>query len=280
MNITNFLTYNRRHSGLQIGINFFCHDSENNPEMHEHLDFYEFVIVESGCAVHSHNGRDSLVGPGSVFIIVPGERHCYKSPNELCIYNLLLKQEFMESFFHDLTGLPGFQLLFGHQPAVIRQEFFYELIRDIARLHKISGGREAGYRTAMIANFLTVLHKMCSSALVPTTENSSKVSRISDVITFMKNSYNKSHSLESLARRAGMSISGFQQKFRQLMGTSPMNYLLLLRLESAAELLLLPGDLSIADIAERTGFYDGNYFARCFKKQFGMTPTRYRKFPR
>ncbi len=280
MNITNFLTYNRRHSGLQIGINFFCHDKEHNPDEHEHSDFYEFVIVESGSAVHRHGDRSSLIGPGSVFIISPGERHYYHLPNELRIYNLLLKQEFMESFFHDLTGLPGFQLLFGKQSAVIRLEMFGELLRDIGKLHKISGSREAGYRTAMTANFLTVLHKLCSIALIPTSENFNKVSRISDVITFMKNSYNKTHSLESLARRAGMSISGFQQKFRLLMGTSPMNYLLQLRLEAAAELLLMRRDFSVADIAERTGFYDGNYFARCFRKQFGITPSCYRKTAR
>lgn len=280
MNITNFLTYNRRHGGLQIGINFFCHDREHNPDEHEHSDFYEFVIVESGSAVHCHGDRDSLIGPGSVFIITPGERHYYHQPKELRIYNLLLKQEFMESFFHDLTGLPGFQLLFSRQSAVIRQEMFGELLHDVGKLHRISGIREAGYRTAMMANFLMILHELCSTALVPTLENFSKVSRISDVITFMKNSYNKTHSLESLARRAGMSISGFQQKFRLLMGTSPMNYLLQLRLDAAAELLLVQRDFSVADIAERTGFYDGNYFARCFKKQFGITPTRYRKTAR
>ena len=183
----------------------------------------------------------------------------------------------MEGFFNDLTGLPGFQLLFGHQAVVIRQEMCGELFRDISKLYKLSGLREAGCRTAMMANFLMILHKLCSVALVPTSENTSKVSKISGVITFMKNSYHKTHSLESLARRAGMSVSGFQQKFRLLMGTSPMNYLLQLRLEAAAELLLIRRDFSVADIAERTGFYDGNYLARCFKRQFGTSPVRYRK---
>jgi AraC-like DNA-binding protein len=58
------------------------------------------------------------------------------------------------------------------------------------------------------------------------------------------------------------------------MGTTPQLYLLNVRLEYAAD-LLIGGDLSIADVASTSGFNSTAYFIKQFKKKYGQTPKKY-----
>ena len=53
-----------------------------------------------------------------------------------------------------------------------------------------------------------------------------------------------------------------------------MNYIQILRLETAKE-KIKSGNFKISEISALCGFSDVSYFARCFKKRYGMTPTEY-----
>ncbi len=55
---------------------------------------------------------------------------------------------------------------------------------------------------------------------------------------------------------------------------SPNDYLKILRLNKASE-LILEGDLSISEICEQVAFSSSSYFAKCFKAQFGVLPKDY-----
>ena len=64
--------------------------------------------------------------------------------------------------------------------------------------------------------------------------------------------------------------------FKKDTGRSIVDYLLEMRVTEAKS-LLLEGELTLKEIAERTGFGDSNYFSRIFKKRTGYTPLQYRK---
>ena len=64
--------------------------------------------------------------------------------------------------------------------------------------------------------------------------------------------------------------------FKRDTGRSIIDYLLEERVAMARK-LLAEGTLSLKEIAEVSGFGDGNYFSRIFKKRTGYTPLRYRK---
>jgi len=64
--------------------------------------------------------------------------------------------------------------------------------------------------------------------------------------------------------------------FKTETGTTPISYLMKLRLEHAAE-LLRERDYSVRELAENSGFDNEAYFMRCFKKNFGMTIKEYRR---
>lgn len=85
--------------------------------------------------------------------------------------------------------------------------------------------------------------------------------------------YAENVSLETLSRAA--KISGFHllRTFRDLIGISPHEYQMQLRVGAARKLLRT--DHAIADAAAQTGFYDQSHLSRHFKRIVGMTPGEY-----
>ena len=78
-------------------------------------------------------------------------------------------------------------------------------------------------------------------------------------------------SVEYLAQQVHMSRSSFQRKLKGLTGLSPVEFIRLIRLKKAAE-LLKTNDYRVNEVAFMVGFNKPSYFSSMFKKQFGMLP--------
>jgi AraC family transcriptional activator of mtrCDE len=81
--------------------------------------------------------------------------------------------------------------------------------------------------------------------------------------------------VESLAREAGLSRTGFAQRFAQKLGFTPMQYVTSWRVELARE-ALADGHMSTLAVAELAGYGSEAAFARVFKKDVGLSPAAYR----
>ncbi len=81
--------------------------------------------------------------------------------------------------------------------------------------------------------------------------------------------------VEALARRAGLSRTALADRFRSVMGISPMQYLAMWRLQLASR-LLRRSDLSIAQAAAQVGYQSEAAFHRAFKRRMGEPPARWR----
>jgi AraC-like DNA-binding protein len=80
--------------------------------------------------------------------------------------------------------------------------------------------------------------------------------------------------IETAARAAGMSMRGFQIRFRQSVGTTPKEFARLMRLQ--ATLHALDGDTRLSDLAADTGFSDQAHATRELQRVTGLTPARLR----
>lgn len=80
--------------------------------------------------------------------------------------------------------------------------------------------------------------------------------------------------LARLASHAAMSRTAFAQRFRSLVGQTPVSYLATWRMQKGAYLLEM-GTLSIAEIAERVGYASELAFAKAFRRRIGMPPGAY-----
>ena len=90
-----------------------------------------------------------------------------------------------------------------------------------------------------------------------------------------RNISNEEFNLETASAMLYFSHNYVRQIFKQITGESFMEYLIRRRMESAKE-LLKNESYKIQDVATQTGYSNQRYFASCFKKYYGCTPTEYR----
>ncbi len=93
---------------------------------------------------------------------------------------------------------------------------------------------------------------------------------------FINEHFRQQISASDIAAASGFSPNYLSRKFREAAGIGVHDYLVFIRLRSAAFELLSTDD-SVTDIALRSGFSDSNYFKDAFKKKYGVTPREYRK---
>ena len=84
-------------------------------------------------------------------------------------------------------------------------------------------------------------------------------------------------SLVELPKMCGMKKDRFYSMFQERYHITPSAYATNLRMQHATD-LLLEGNLTIAEIAKKTGYETGAYFSRVFKKHFGIIPSKYKKY--
>lgn len=89
-----------------------------------------------------------------------------------------------------------------------------------------------------------------------------------------KNLSNEMYSIENLSEDVGLSRVHLYRKMKKLLGVSPSVYMRDYKLKKAAAILSVE-DIRINELAYRVGFQDANYFLKCFKEKFGISPKRY-----
>lgn len=94
--------------------------------------------------------------------------------------------------------------------------------------------------------------------------------------TIEENIIDTNLNVEHLAEILGMSRSSLLRKIKMLSNLSPVDFIRLIRLRKAAE-LIHEGKYLIGDICFMVGINSPSYFSKLFLKQFGMTPKDFEK---
>lgn len=95
-------------------------------------------------------------------------------------------------------------------------------------------------------------------------------------LVLMRTRFTEPLTSADLAKASGLSHSRFSHLFKELTGYSPKDYLRRLRIDAARK-LLADIDLSIKEVAARTGFDDQYHFSRVFRQIDGLSPTLFRE---
>lgn len=118
------------------------------------------------------------------------------------------------------------------------------------------------------------MHELWS--LQPEKPTASAQAKLQLIMSYMHEHYMEELSLDDIASHALLSKSTILTLFKNNLQMSPINYLIQYRLTQATK-LLHNSEKKLASIAIETGFHNVEYFCRMFKKQYGITPTEYRK---
>lgn len=98
---------------------------------------------------------------------------------------------------------------------------------------------------------------------------------LQQAMTFIKNNYQKSITLQDLASETFVSTYYLSRMFTKELNKNYVDYLNEIRMEAACELLKDPS-YKTYEVSELVGISDAHYFSKLFKKYVGVTPTEYR----
>lgn len=99
---------------------------------------------------------------------------------------------------------------------------------------------------------------------------------ITGLTRYLQEHLSEEVTLSVLAEQFHLSAQYISQLFKNEIGVGFLSYLTNIRLEKAKK-LLLSTSLSIAEVAERSGYRDYRVFTKVFKKSGGITPSQYRR---
>lgn len=113
-------------------------------------------------------------------------------------------------------------------------------------------------------------------AKTPSRSSSGRDDEISFVLDFISEHFRENISISELAAVGNVSVNTLERHFRESLGMSPSAYIKNKRLANAAELLF--SGKSVSEACEQSGFSDYSHFIAVFRKNYGITPLKYKKY--
>jgi len=248
-------------------------------------DFIECIFVISGNGTHSTNNIERRIEPGSFLIVGNEGFHSITPDSYMEYYNILLRPEFffnrsvnsssvIDSVF--ITLYEEFSENNHEERAFLKLENDdYTLIEShIKSMHDEYLAKKPGYEK-VTKSFLYIIltHIMRKMMLF---SDKSEDSKLSNVLEYLNNHYNKKISVKELAKKSFYNPSYFSRLFKKATGKSMMEYIRELRIKNAC-IQLKNSQKSIDEIAADVGYSNPAKFFLVFKKMMGTTPQSYRK---
>jgi AraC family transcriptional regulator len=229
-----------------------------------------FVIIQ-----HTIAGRGELDYAGARHVLLPGSTMVLSFPHANRYW--LDRGQTWEYFWIGANGREALRLMrtiidlkgpvvTPSGPAVDRMAG--ACLRLMRAPELLSGDISAAAYEAMMA-----LHDgLFGAAPAVTTTVAPQIARVQ---SFIAAHLGEPLGVDRLARVAGLSRAHFVRRFGSEAGKSPADFVFAARMERATRLLIAT-DQPVGAIAAATGFANGNYFAKAFRRLNGISPSEYR----
>jgi AraC-like DNA-binding protein len=105
--------------------------------------------------------------------------------------------------------------------------------------------------------------------------NNQKKLYVKKAVQFVEANYSRDFSIKQLADYLGLNRSYFSTLFKDILNTSPQEFLIRFRMEKASS-LLAHSSLSISEVSRSVGYDDPLAFSKIFKKIYGCSPKEHK----
>lgn len=239
--------------------------------MHWH-ERMELLLIYSGSLLLHIGGREFTAKENSLVIIPPERAHMGISGNNGVRYRTVMFD--ITAFYNSTSATDKFL------KPIVKQINDFNPVTDDAEIVALCDSLIKEQLSGNVASPLIVIGKiyellgllyrrcLCEPVLL------APDSKFKNVIDYIGDNYFDDISSAKLSRHFGYDEAYFCRRFKSVTGLTPMNYIQILRLETAKE-KIKSGNFKISEISALCGFSDVSYFTRCFKKRYGMTPTEY-----
>lgn len=223
---------------------------------------YHILLIDNGTCEVFHNGSTHTLTPGDLIFYAPYEEQKYSFKSDSASLWCHFTGTAVKEILNSCNMTSG---VYRMKPSQCISESFFKLVRRFNQPNR---------KKIASASLLELIYNIGDIQSCDE-KNDKKYALLTHTITYINMNYNKTITLEQLAKQSGYSKTGFSHLFSEIMGTSPMKYINGIRLNTACE-MLSSTNLSISNIALNCGFKDPLYFSKLFLKKYNVTPSQYR----
>ena len=245
-------------------------------------DYIEIFIVASGTGIHILNGKEYKLECGDILIVSPDSVHGFKELINPIIYNVGFTFELLYSYYPEVKEIPGFHSLFitgnsEKHKIHLGNKLLLKCIELLESMYNENIKKDYGYEVMCRTSFANLIVYL-SRKQTEQSKLSSDPERylLSKSVSFMEQNHNKNISINELSEIANISSRHYSRLFKKYYGITPLQYLIDLRLNNAAGMMLTTNK-SITEIALECGFYDSSSFCRQFKAHFNIRASDFRR---
>ncbi len=254
---------------------------------HWHNEF-EFGHIIGGRIRYKTNHHEFILREGDGIFVNSGTLHYLQSLEP--IENVALRTQFFDQSF--LAGYPGgiydMKYIVPVQetksldavPLYQDQKCHAILLEKLGQCEEICLKKEPFFELRIRSIFSELWETVYSWAQEQkkheNTYDPAEDERIKRMLTLIQEHYGEKITVENLACTAHISERECYRIFRNILGSTPGNFIEQIRLQKAQELLRYTNK-SILEIALETGFGTSSYFCKLFKACHHITPNQYRK---
>ncbi|WP_028561019.1 AraC family transcriptional regulator [Paenibacillus pinihumi] len=265
-----------RKSGLSV---LFC--GEAQPEGNHRIGptVHEYVLIHTviaGKGWFESDGKRYNCSAGDTFFILPGKLVSYEADP---MFPWQYAWAAFTPYHHvalmaDIGIRPDSCVIHAEPDEQIMAEYRYmqDALNDTT-YPQLADLKASGHLQLLLYQLALANKAQLAPAAVMESEMQRQISR---TVSWLNLQYAQPLSIDHIAKSLGYHRTYLSKMFRAATGLSPMQYLLRIRMERAAQ-LLKEGQLSIKQIASSVGYNDALYFSKQFRKWSGLTPSAYSK---
>ena len=237
------------------------------------LNEYQLLYITNGNGIFNCGTGDTkqtcFISEGKMFFLMPGVWHSYK-PIPNTGWN-----EYWIGFRGPIIDKIASEGFFINRPPVFSIGLNERIVDLYHKAIEIANEERAGYQQALSGIVMHILGLMYYRDKTRDFQDEELIRKMKKAKVIMRESLYKNVSPEQIALELNISYSGFRRAFREFTGTSPLKYIVELKLNES-KMLLSTTFLTVKEIAYKLNFENSDYFHVFFKKRTGMTPVEYR----
>ncbi len=251
---------------------YVCTAGPEDRSFEEQHDCFTMAAVVEGTFRYETNAGSSLMHPGSWLLGNHGD--CFTCGHDHSRGDRCISLQVNQQYFAEVSSSCGASSEFRFDsPFLPAKANDFSLLAHACSLSHQAEQIEIDEAVTRIIE--CIIRRMSGEQPLRRKVSARDERRISEVLHYLEDHFTEVSKLEELAAQVSMSKYHFLRTFSGVVGHSPYQYLLNLRLQHSAHQLINSAD-SVAHVAADSGFGDLSTFGLQFKREFGETPSQFR----
>lgn len=259
---------------------YYFDGDDPKTDYHCHDDLIEISFITSGTVDYLVDNQLYTLKKGQVLINNPGVYH-----QELLTYNTKSTQVHIGVSNVNLFNNNPNYIDLNNESILTLNKYKDECLKCCDEILSEQNNFSFNYQfmlKSLVMKLLILLTREINeeSSLITSSNFSfkshEKKSIAKNISQYFEENYMNDISLDTLSKNMYLSPVYISKIFKELLGDSPINYLIRIRLSKAKE-LLETSDHQVKVIAQLVGYNDPYYFSKLFKKYYGISPSKVRR---